>query len=119
MHKLGNIFVNRPVTVTIGALYYIAKSHQALVGLDVAALVPILRDAESEVVSAACLPKHDEEAPFIDNLDLHTTDHKKIGYLYSDSDHRGKIYQVRLDVATTLKRFDIVWCHLHDPHKEE
>ena len=122
MQKLGNIFVgDKRQRTIIGTLSYDAMVHHAMIGLDLVSLLQACRKHEHGFLQACCLPyeKLDNPPPYLccDIQFCKTRNRReKMGYLWTEADERGPAYQVRLAVDVVLKRFGVVWFHLHEQH---
>jgi hypothetical protein len=93
-----------------------------LVGLDLVSLVRLCRLTEQEWLKAACIPYENIAAPPFLQHDIVLDLKKKriqIGYVYTDSGDRGTIYQVRFKVAEVMRRWDMLFLHLHEPTEDE
>lgn len=114
------------LTVKIGRL--VADLDQGkrapLLGLDLAALIPVVRDAEgrTDVIAAAGRPYPEIVHPPLLNHDAvydRTKTERKLGWVNTDEDEGGVVYRVRLNVAAVKKLYDPVWVHLTDSEKEK
>ena len=128
MKKLGNIFHTRAgLRVILGSLSADLEhgKRAPLVGLDLAAVLPLCRAVAGEdrdIISALCIPYENiEHPPYIccDIMYDKTKKPVKMGWVSSKDEEKGKMYLVWLDVAAFLKRWDCVFLHLHEPTSDE
>ena len=135
MKKLGNIFHTRAgLRVVLGSLSADLEhgKRAPLVGLDLAAVLPLCRavggtvaavgGGERQIISAVCIPYENiQHPPYIccDIMYDKTKTPVKMGWVSSKDEEKGKMYLVWLDVAAFLKRWDIMFMHLHEPTSEE
>jgi len=123
VNKLGSIYLTYPKRVVVGSLNYDPRAGTSLVGLDLAALLPILRETEAKELCGYCEPAIEiDEPPYI-QADIQwclKTKRIKLGWICSDSDATGEVtYAVRLDVEALLKRFDCIFIHCHPTNVKE
>jgi len=123
LSKIGNIFVDKPARITIGALSYDYVHEHAMAALDLAALLPVCRNTEEVLLRGCCIPYMGVKEPPYLSSDLQICGHKgkriKVGYVYTASDQRGPAYQVVIDVKVVLKQWDCAWVHFHNLTEEE
>jgi len=122
MNQLGQVYVTHPKRIAIGSLAYNERAGNVLMGIDLAALLPLCRETEQEELCAYCNPRVEIEAPYIQAdiaLDLKT---KRIvlGWVCTSDDAVGSVkYAVRLNVGVILKRYDCVFVHLSPNNVKE
>lgn len=123
MNRLGNIILTHPERVTIGSIHYDAKRDNSLVGLDLAALLPVCRKTEMKELCGWCRPLIEiTDVPYLlgDIQVTLKTKRIKVGWLMSSDDEHGRVvYAVRLDVETILSRWDRIFLHVHPTNKKE
>lgn len=118
MKRIGDIFCSvQGVHVVLGTLAYDERVHHAMLGMDVAALVPACRACRDATLNAACIPGPGEW-PYL-QADLQITAGRKkrvkMGFVWTQDDAHGHtIFQVRVDIAAVMKRLSMSWWHVHE-----
>ena len=121
---IGNLFTDVGVKICVGRLDYVGKSGQVMVALDLASVLPLCRRTPDGEIECYCRPWPSiEEPPYLQaDLQLCRTKGKreKIGWVCSIADAYGAVtYRVMLNCAALLKRYGIVWVHLHSDNRKE
>jgi len=122
--SLGSIFIDiKGIRIKIGRLVYEPKHLHAMLGLDLANLLPVCRETDEERIQGCCIPYPSVDDPPFLSHDLQWCGPKdkrtKLGWVYTDSDERGPAYQVILFVPAVMKIWDCAWLHLHELSEEE
>ena len=120
---IGQIFITHPERIVLGVLSYEDKRDNALVGLDLAAVLPVCRSTELSELCCYCVPRIEFDSPPYIQADIQVclkTKRIKIGWIFSSSNAEGKVsYGVRLDTKAILDRWDTVFLHLHSTNIKE
>ena len=125
MQKLGNIFyTHQGVRIVLGILSADTEhgTRAPLVGLDLAAVLPVCKMVGTGVLCAACVPYENiPHPPYLchDIMYDKTKKAQKVGWVTSTETEKGVKYLVWLDVEAIRKRWDCVFLHLHEPTPEE
>jgi len=122
--SLGNIFCDAGVRVVIGRLLYNAQFHHVMVGVNLAALLPVCEKEEKPSLQACCIPWPSIKDPPYLNIDLQwcKTDklRSKVGYIWTECNAEGTAaYQVRLYPAVVMKLWGMVSLHGHEEKEED
>jgi hypothetical protein len=122
--NLGNVIVNAGVRIVVGRLTYDEKRHHAMMACDLAALLPLCRDRAEGRLVGYCKPWVEVTEPpyLVADLQLCRTKDKreKMGWVCACDDARGQVsYRVEIDCKAVLKRFGLVWLHLHEHNVKE
>jgi len=116
MKTIGRIFVDQPTRRTIGEIRW-DRNGNPILRFDPVEILPVARECRDEKIRAACKPFDYIESPPFMGQDIQYTGLKKkrikMGYVYTDEDERGILYQVRLYTELVLKRYNSIWLHLH------
>ena len=125
MKSIGNIFADVGVKLVVGRLVYDERHHHGMISADLAVLLPLCRERMMSIEKPGselicfCKPWPEiAEPPYLQaDMQLCKTKDKreKLGWVCSCDKPNGEVtYRIAIDCQAILKRFDVVWVHLHD-----
>jgi hypothetical protein len=124
MKSIGNIFADVGVKLVVGRLVYDERHHHGMISADLAVLLPLCREKVDGELVCFCKPWPEvTEPPYLQaDMQLCRTKDKreKLGWVCSCDKPNGEVtYRIAIDCQAILKRFDVVWVHLHDHNEKE
>jgi hypothetical protein len=125
MTRIGNIFVgDKPNRSQIGVLTYDGPHNHAMIGFDLAAVLPLVRACTTERLHGCCIPLIEVDDPPYLHHELQVCGSRgkriKCGWVYTESNEHGvPAYQVLIECRVVLKLWDRVWIHCHEEQGEK